>query len=240
MIIHQVYGLFRDDKPMNKLFLRSNKMWEKYAQENGYTYKLWCADECDELVNTYSDIKKYYHSVRHNIMKCDIIRYLILYQFGGMYVDLDVMPNKNVIKIDPEKFTLCNYVNKNTDFDIEIIVSQKYNIDLYNFLLYIPKQIEEKNNIDIYTNWKVRYVFQTTGPRSFIRFCKENDIKYDTIPTYHLSEDERLDEIDLEKYAQYDCLSYYSLSYMVGKPMRPYQNKEGDRAKSFKNLITYK
>ncbi len=226
MIIHQVYGLFRDDKPMNELFLKSSEEWKNYADRNGHIYKLWNADECDELVNTYSEIKEYYYDVKYPIMKCDIIRFLIIYQFGGMYVDLDVMPNKNVIKMDLDKLTLCNYVNKKTELDIEIISSQKYNKDLYNFLKYIPTQIDEKNKIDIYEKWKVRYVFHTTGPRSFIRYCKENNIKYNTIPTIHLKSDEKYGVVDISKIydiENIDCISYYSLSYMEGKPVRSYK-----------------
>jgi len=239
MIIHQVYGLFRDDKPMNELFTQSSKHWKEYAERNDHIYKLWTADECDELVNTYDEIKKYYYDVKYPIMKCDIIRFLIVYQFGGMYVDLDVLPNKNVIKIDPTKLTLCKYPNRNTDLDIEIISSYKYNQDLYKYLQYIPTQIEEKDKIDVYKDWKVRYVFQTTGPRSYMRYAKLNKIKCDTISVIHLNDKQKYGEVDLSKIdgiEDIDCISYFSMSYNTKKNIRAYKtNKTSQNTGTFSN-----
>ena len=33
-----------------------------------------------------------YYSVRYTIMKVDIIRFIILHKYGGLYVDLDIIP----------------------------------------------------------------------------------------------------------------------------------------------------
>jgi mannosyltransferase OCH1-like enzyme len=216
MIVHQVYGLFCDNKPMNELFVASSKAWKEYCDKNNYIYKLWNEKECNELVETYTKIKEYYYDVKYPVMKCDIIRFLIIYQFGGLYVDLDVIPNKFMIKIDESKLTFCKYMNKKEPLDIEMVYSPKYNNDLYNYLLYIPTQIREKNEIKIYDDWKIRYIFQTTGPASFRRYLKINNIKINIIKVCHLDEHDKYPyKLDKNKYGDYDydCLSYFSVSY---------------------------
>lgn len=228
MIIHQVYGLFKDGKPMNELFTASSTKWREYCDTNGYTYKLWNAEEVEELVNTYTNVKNYYYDVKYPVMKCDIARFLIIYSFGGMYVDLDVIPNKNVIEINENKLTLCKYMNKKDNMDIEIIYSPKYNIDLFNYIaFYIPSQIEEKNKIEIYEKWIIRYIFNTTGPQSFRRYLKMNKMEFNIIPTRHLEKDEKFGEINMDNYLDYDCLSYFSLSY----------NPHGDKNMKYKKYV---
>ena len=217
MIIHQVYGIYDDGKPMNELFTTGSNLWKEYCEKHGHIYKLWDKKECEELVNTYNNIKSYYYDVKYPIMKCDIIRFLIIYQFGGMYVDLDVQPNNDKINIDENELSLCKYDNLkhkqgSCEYDIEIIYSKKYNISLYNFIaFYVPQQIEEKDKIEIYKTWQVRYVFHTTGPRSFTRYMKFNKIKCNTLSTYQFKEDEKYTIKD--DYLKYDFISHHSFSY---------------------------
>lgn len=216
MIIHQIYGLFNDGKEMPPLFQASSKAWSEYCDKNNHIYKLWNKEQVEELINTYTDLK-YFYDVKYPVMKCDIARFIIVYQFGGLYVDLDVLPNKESIDIQEDKLTLCKYINKKELCDIEIIYSPKYNKLLYEYVSdYIPKQIEKKDKIDIYKNWKIRYIFQTTGPQSFIRFIKYRNIDYDLILTLSLDKNEKFKDIETSKIyniEDIDCLSYYSISY---------------------------
>jgi len=185
LYIHQIYGLFDDGKEMPELFKQSylkysyitfnNNRWDD--RKYNYEYKLWDKKGCEELINKYPQFS-YYYNVKFKIMKCDIIRFLILYEYGGLYSDMDIIPqeyNFDYILDNPDKLYLSEYVNKKSNiFDIEIIgTAIKNNKILFDFLKYIPSQIEEKNNIEIYKSWKIRYVFHTTGPRSFNRFLKQ-------------------------------------------------------------------
>ena len=229
MLIHQIYGLYEDGKEMSELFKESSKKWKEYAERNNDIYKLWTAEECKELVDTYGNIKDYYYDVKYPVMKCDIMRFLIVYQFGGMYVDLDVIPNQEVIDIDEDNLTLCKYINKKDNMDIEIIYSKKYNISLYNFIaFYVPEQIKEKDET-LPKSWIVRYIFHTTGPQSFRRYLKKHKMKFDIISTRHLEKTEIFGKINLELYNQYECLSYFSMSYNPhGKKNVEYKKKKFD------------
>ena len=187
MIIHQVYGIYDDGKPMNELFTTGSNLWKEYCEKHGHIYKLWDKKECEELVNTYNNI------------------------------NLDVQPNNDKINIDENELSLCKYDNLkhkqgSCEYDIEIIYSKKYNISLYNFIaFYVPQQIEEKDKIEIYKTWQVRYIFNTTGPRSFTRYMKLNKIKCNTLSTYQFKEDEKYTIKD--DYLKYDFISHHSFSY---------------------------
>lgn len=240
MIVHQIYGLFGDNKPMSELFKASSKAWEEYCDKNNHIYKLWNEKECNELVDTYSKIKEYYYDVKYPVMKCDIMRFLIIYQFGGLYVDLDCLPNTDEdFIINKNELYLCNYLwtpNKELEdkpvVDIELIYSPKYNNDLYNYLLYIPTQIIEKNET-LPDSWKIRYIFQTTGPVSFRRYLKLNKIKHNLINTCGIKKEIKygdLEGVDINKEfgnQDYKIISYFSLSYNPhGNKNMKYNNKK--------------
>jgi len=226
MIVHQIYGLYDDGKEMPPLFQASNKAWREYCDKNNHIYKLWDKKQVEELIDTYANLK-YYYGVKYPIMKVDIARFIIIYQFGGLYVDLDVLPNKEKIDIDENKLCLCKYVNKKEMCDIEMIYAPKQYFLLWEFVaLYVPKQIEEKDNIDIYKKWRVRYVFQTTGPQSFIRFIKYKSIDYDLILTLSLDKYIKFKDIETSKIyniEDVDCISYYSISYNPHKKYVSYK-----------------
>ena len=119
-----------------------------------------------------------YYSVKYDIMKVDIIRFLILHKYGGLYADLDIFPKLKKLK---DKDLIISYKKgqKREHFEMEVVQSKKNNKFLLDFLDHVKKQIKEKNKVKIYDTWKARYVYQTTGPYSLHRFLKENNIEPD-------------------------------------------------------------
>jgi len=238
LFIHQVYGLYRDNKPMNPLFKHSFLKCKSLEHINNsenrkykYKYKLWNADQCDKLVKKYSPEFDYYFDTRFEIMKVDIIRFLILYDQGGIYLDMDVVLNTynlNYLFDYPNELYTCYYYYYPTQkdnkrlVDIEVLatINPKNNV-IKQYLNYIPTQILEKENMDWYEKCKIRFIFNTTGPNAFRRFLKT--IKYEP---YHLvtiqlhKEDKDFNNYNPKKYAPtttyfiVDFLSYYSLSYL--------------------------
>ena len=51
--VHQIYGCFRDGKPMPDLFRKSQPRWKNVAREMGATYVMWSADMVDTLIRDY-------------------------------------------------------------------------------------------------------------------------------------------------------------------------------------------
>ena len=91
MIIHQIFGLL-GDTILPPLFIEQQAKVKEWCIINQYEYKLWGIDHCNELIEKYPIYKDFYNSVKYKIMKVDIIRWLILYDNGGCYLDMDIAP----------------------------------------------------------------------------------------------------------------------------------------------------
>jgi mannosyltransferase OCH1-like enzyme len=69
--------------------------WRSYQQKvkalhPGWEYRLWTDDNNDRFVREYfPDFYNIYATFPKNIMRADVIRYLVMYQYGGLYLDLD-------------------------------------------------------------------------------------------------------------------------------------------------------
>jgi len=236
LYIHQIYGLFDDGKEMPELFKQSYLKYSYIAFNNNrwddrkynYEYKLWDKKACEELLKKYGFVKNYYDKVRYKIMKVDIMRFVILYEYGGIYSDMDIIPkiyNLDFILDNENNEYISHYYwtpQKKGDkivMDMEIIgCGNPKNILFLNYLLHIPNEIEEKNKMEIYNSWKIRYVFQTTGPPSFRRFLKKNKCDKNIRPLIVCGIKKGIsfkDEFNKENYGNidYEFLSYFSLSY---------------------------
>ena len=198
--IHQIY--YDWGRGISELF---EKSINSFKNLENCEYRLWSEEECEDLLRDYPEFRKLYYSCKYKIMKIDIIRFIILYEHGGLYADLDVIP---VVKELPSyEFA----VSKNDQrLNIEVLLSTKSNKVLLDFLEYVEKQIVLKNEIDIYKNWKLRYVFQTTGPRSFARFLKGKEFNILKLnePDHQAKKDPQLNLKGDEDFISYPSCSF--------------------------------
>ncbi len=107
-IIHQVYGIFNDGIQLSDIpsFQRCTSETKEFCIEHGYEYKMWGLKECEELIcDKYLHYVDLWNSFRYPIQRCDFIRYLILYEFGGWYVDCDVFPIQDLSFVDSPSST---------------------------------------------------------------------------------------------------------------------------------------
>lgn len=209
MIVHQVFGLLGDSN-FPDLFKICSKKMRSWCRQQGYRYKLWDKKMCDRLIKKYPDYEEMYNNVKYPIMKVDIIRFLILHSEGGLYCDLDIEPHINLLKDD--EFIVSTYKkNGKKYFNMEVLQSIKGNQLCLDYLNYVASQIEKKNSISVYDTWKIRYVLQTTGPRSLTRFVKNKAID---VSTYNVNNSTtHPDRMNLE--GQEDFISYPSGTWIV-------------------------
>lgn len=86
-IIHQVWDHPAGMEMPLKLQILSHTWKEKHPQ---WEYHLWNVEEMRELVRVYyPDFWETYQNFPLDIQRWDAIRYMILHQYGGVYVDLD-------------------------------------------------------------------------------------------------------------------------------------------------------
>lgn len=174
--IHQVYGVFNDGKPIEDIpiFDTMSKRTQAYCKERHINYKMWDNCMCDELINKYPQYKELYDNFRLPIMKADFIRYLILYDQGGIYVDCDVAPIGDVSSLFMMKHFFVRWNDDKRQLPYNAVLgSVSKNILYEDIFKEIIKSVEEKNKIDIYDKWVGRYVFQTTGHYMLQRVLKK-------------------------------------------------------------------
>ena len=206
MIVHQIFGLLGDSE-MNELFRESHNAYIEFCASNNYEYRLWNKEMCDELINDYPHYKELYENVRYPIMKVDIIRFIILHKYGGLYADLDTKPLVKTLKASTFIIGLKTGL-KRVIYDMEILQAIKGHPYLLGYLDYIKTQIIEKDKIEIYKVWKCRYVYHTTGPHSICRYLKN----LENVDTYRLNEPLTYNN-SLNLIGDEDFISYPSCSY---------------------------
>jgi len=65
-----------------------------------WNYKLWTDDENDFFIkNKYPSFYKIYKNYNHYINRVDAVRYFYLYEYGGLYLDLDIIFKKDITKL---------------------------------------------------------------------------------------------------------------------------------------------
>jgi len=99
--IHQIWfdfnkGIEIDEERM--VLMDMNKM---NALKTKHKYELWTLSMAIEFVEKYypyylSFLKKKW---KYDIIKCDFFRYLLMYHFGGLYVDLDFVLTDNFMSM---------------------------------------------------------------------------------------------------------------------------------------------
>lgn len=168
-IIHHVCD-YPDGVPENLLALAAT--WKQHHPN--WEQRFWDREKMNEFVHTVCpDFEACYRAFPLNVQRWDVIRYLILYHIGGMYVDLDY-----------ECFRPFDAVLSGRECYIatEPTLHAEYNdvpVMLNNALMaaapgnrFMRQVIEELKTLDVnkYSNLeKWKFVLQTTGPLMLTR-----------------------------------------------------------------------
>lgn len=80
-IIHQIWL----GSPVPPVYERYMKSWQE--KHPNWEYYLWTDENVHELFPLYN--QQYYDAAENYGMKSDILRWELLYRFGGLYVDMD-------------------------------------------------------------------------------------------------------------------------------------------------------
>lgn len=92
-IIHQIWIDKNNELNKNPKILDRLKPWIKSCQNvlSNYEYILWNGFTMREFMKThFSQYLKLYDSYSKWIFRCDVFRYFVLYQMGGVYLDTDI------------------------------------------------------------------------------------------------------------------------------------------------------
>ena len=88
-IIHQTYKT----NALPEHWKESPEKWKHYHPS--YEYKFWTDEDNLRLITEhFSWFLPTYEGFKYNIQRVDAVRSFILYKYGGIYADLDVVPRK--------------------------------------------------------------------------------------------------------------------------------------------------
>lgn len=172
--VSQIFLKLYPDKTIEDfpLFVDSSKRFKALTCK----YRIIDDKQADKLMSKYKEFYPMWKNARYDIMKVDILRFIVLYEYGGVVADLDVLPltkNLNIIVEDIPTDKVIIYTPKHR-FNYEVIVSPPKNEIFIEFLRYVKEQIKEKSVMKVYDVRKGRFVLNTTGPRSFKRFVDKH------------------------------------------------------------------
>lgn len=84
-IIHQIY---EDPAGPSDLLQRIAESWREHNPS--WEYRFWNKAAIDSFLESeFPEFEPIYRAYPHNVQRWDAIRYLILYRYGGLYVDMD-------------------------------------------------------------------------------------------------------------------------------------------------------
>lgn len=163
-IIHQIWS--DKNKPLPYMFQQLAETWKNCHPH--WEYCFWDDNKMSTFIHEYyPEYVERYNSLPFDIQRWDTIRYLILYEIGGVYVDLDYECLEN---IEPLLCGTCCFPKE----PIEHNINSKYQgLCCSNSLIAVEpkhpfinsaiKQILEKEYQASYKD-KFKQVLSTTGP----------------------------------------------------------------------------
>ena len=78
---------------LSPLGIQSQQLLKKYHPD--WEYKLWTDQDLEQLLPKFPEFETIWDTLE-GIQKADIGRYMILYLYGGLYADTDVIFNKSI------------------------------------------------------------------------------------------------------------------------------------------------
>lgn len=186
-IIHQIWFNFKNKPYGNKLPYKYKKYQKRLIDMNkDFKYILWDEKSAEELIK-----KKYiwcyerFKSFKYPVKKVDYFKYILMYEYGGIYLDIDIKSIKSInldkINITNKKVILCKHQKKLIiDMFCKIqncvLIGEKKNM----FWLFLLKNIN---------NWQKQYISSLnsvldilvhTGPamlsNTYEKYNKKDDI----------------------------------------------------------------
>lgn len=150
--------------------------WFKHFPEGEYKHIMWNdSDDIDSLVkDKFPEYWDYYKNLPFHIMKIDFSRYCILYEYGGIYSDMDLLCYENFFHfLDSDLILLESYPEFYNEFVINCLMigSQKNKFFLDCIKESVKKYNEFGNNIP--DEAEPYYVSPITGPLLISELAKK-------------------------------------------------------------------
>ena len=136
------------------------------------TLMLWGDKEVAELLDKYPQYKSMVNSFEKKFYLVDWIRYLILYEYGGIYIDCDVRLKKELHDCDRILGDSNGKINNN-------VIKVKDKQEAKDLLLFSIGEYYRIKNNNMYKDWAGRRFTHSVGCHMVRKFCKLNNLTSD-------------------------------------------------------------
>lgn len=188
-----IYQIALGEKYISKLPL--NLIKENILKLNGdYEYKLITDDNCDLILSEFPRHKSIFFKLTIPQHKSDMIRYMLMYKYGGIYIDIDLQPlisfdsiiecsqnAKTIMCIGNSEYQICNGIlisQPNNELFMECLNSM-LEYDLENYAFNVTKLYEHlilKTTVILYENSNCYYFMKEIGiNEKYTMYVKENE-----------------------------------------------------------------
>ena len=179
MIVHQIFfNIGKGELHEIPRFYKCHVNNKKKCKKQGIQYKLWSRKMVEREMDKKENLeyRKLYYDFDQDIMRIDFARYLILYRFGGIYIDLDIcMMNKSIKHLFKDPYFFVKWSDSHLPYNA--LLGTHKNNPLYKEILdHCKESYYEKRDQPIYKTWKGRFVFQTTGHFMLQRVLRKHKI----------------------------------------------------------------
>lgn len=138
-----------------------------------YTHRLWTDDEMESFVKTeYPDFYPTYKAYKYHIQRCDVFRLLVLYKYGGIYMDLDVVCKQRLDNLLNYDLVLARSNNIKTVFANLFFMASPNNPFIGYCIQQLPKHVQSYSN-----SGKHFHVMYSTGPMFITKMVNEYNLK---------------------------------------------------------------
>jgi mannosyltransferase OCH1-like enzyme len=188
--IHQIYFDFNqkeeNDKEESYYWNRIPEIWKnvpdswKY-QNKDWNYVFWNNNNAIKLVKEHFPwFLETYNNFIYPIQRVDAIRYMFLYVYGGIYVDMDIFCKKPIEDLFYKDFDVYLLKTPNTGIITNCFIASKPKSEYWIHVLKNMIEVNKKPSIFWFT--KHIYVMFTTGPslleNCYKSFNDKEKIKY--------------------------------------------------------------
>ena len=168
MIPNILHFIWLGDNEMNCIYQQYISQWKSLYKT--WTVRIWDDESVEKFDVIPPFLKSYYYDNNlHVAFKSDILRYCILYKFGGLYFDVDFEP----LKIIPEHFFNFEFlggIQNNNEVSNAFLGSQINNKLLYTTMTNLPISIEEHRNRNELVS---ECIYKISGPEFLNNICLE-------------------------------------------------------------------
>lgn len=174
-IIHQTWK----DTEVPEKWSKSPVEWKRHHPD--WTYILWTDEDIRNHIATYHpEFLELHDNYKYSIQRADMIRYFVLYDYGGIYSDLDLYPTQS---FEPYLMNEGDYfvfsANTPSVFTNSLMISPLHS----NIMLEIIGNLQSSNDNKAW--WSVGKhleVMNTTGPLLLTNTLYDTQSIYNVLP----------------------------------------------------------